>query len=273
MFRLYNWSDLHLDYGTITPDELIKDLSLDNEIINVLVMTGDISSPYYQVFDEIFEKVSKLFKEVIYVAGNHEYFSKEHTLPTIKNEIRRKLLKFPNVHFLDNQYFDFYGYRFIGTTLWSQIEPRKHRMFENRVSDYSNILTEEGNLNVKNTNKMNRNAVRFIEKMIKKSPFKIIVLTHHAPIPSLPEIGLFVSDPQYADSPVISSYENNLFQFFRDPIVAWIFGHTHYRCYYPINGVKLWSNQLGRLDEILEPFDINLILNFKNIKEENGTQH
>ncbi len=75
-----------------------------------------------------------------------------------------------------------------------------------------------------------------------------IVLTHHAPMFSVPEDKL-CCDPMYVDSPCVNAFHNDLTRLIKSPICAWIYGHTHYANCFEENGVIIATNQLGYQEE------------------------
>jgi predicted phosphodiesterase len=122
-------SDLHLEFG---------DINIKNEDnVDVLILSGDILVERdLQIFDrrqidmgfmqarsvrfhEFFSRVCFQFPHVIYVMGNHEHYHGDfaHTA----TELKRKLAHYTNLHILDRDVFDLDGVRFIGSTLWTDM--------------------------------------------------------------------------------------------------------------------------------------------------------
>lgn len=122
-------SDLHLEFA---------DLMLTNEDnVDVLILSGDIlverdldmydrrqeemgfTRARSQRFQDFFSRVCFQFPHVIYVAGNHEHYHGDfkYTL----NELKRKLGHHENLHILDREVFDLGDVRFIGSTLWTDM--------------------------------------------------------------------------------------------------------------------------------------------------------
>jgi len=122
-------SDLHLEFG---------DLNIKNEDnVDVLILSGDIlverdldmydrrqeemgfARARSQRFHDFFNRVCFQFPHVIYVAGNHEHYHGDFKY-TI-NELKRKLAHHKNLHILDREVFDLGDVRFIGSTLWTDM--------------------------------------------------------------------------------------------------------------------------------------------------------
>src|ERR1700747_501398 len=93
--RFYSWSDLHIDYNSnkLVPIYLsfFQNLKLDDNYINILLLTGDIANPFYIKYDDFMSKCSNTFTQVFYIAGNHEYYihnnDRKQTINVIKNKI------------------------------------------------------------------------------------------------------------------------------------------------------------------------------------------
>jgi Icc-related predicted phosphoesterase len=119
-------SDVHLEFG---------DLILKNEEnADVLILSGDIcvaadfrkSDPYGIVsygkterYTDFFIRCANEFKNVIYVAGNHEHYNGDYAETfTI---LRKYLGSIPNLHILDKEHVTIDDVTFIGGTLWTDM--------------------------------------------------------------------------------------------------------------------------------------------------------
>lgn len=108
--KIHLLSDIHLESG---PYELHPNMDCD-----VIVAAGDIG-----VGTQGVEWLKTLDKPVIYVAGNHEYWSnsKNHVdMFQVQRDIR-KAAEGSNVHYLENEKVDIDGVEFIGATLWTNL--------------------------------------------------------------------------------------------------------------------------------------------------------
>jgi len=254
--KLYNWSDLHLEKNELNHHDLFNKLNLNRRFINILTLTGDISTPLHQSFSDFFNTASQIFDIVLYVAGNHEYHSDQLTYTEINQLIKIKLRKYSNVYFLDNQYIRLYGYIFIGTTLWSHIPECHFKYINSKISDYKCITWNNRLIKPADVNQLNKEAVDFLHDVLSKYDNSCILLTHHAPIYNSHNIT--VSHPKYNGSIGNCAYHNNLYSLLKTPLYMWIFGHTHYRNLFKINNVILWTNQYGYSEEITSEYDPNL---------------
>lgn len=256
--KLYNWSDLHLEKNELNHHDLFNELKLDNKCINVLALTGDISTPLHQSFSKFFTLASQVFDVVLYVAGNHEYHSDQLTYTELKQLIKLKLKSYSNVYFLDDQYVELYDYVFIGTTLWSHIPECHFDYINSKISDYKCITWNQKLISPFEVNQLNRNAVNFINNTLNKFKKPCIILSHHSPVYSSIERNIIVANPKFIGDIGNCAYHNNLDLLLKAPLYMWIFGHTHYRNYFYINDVILWTNQYGYNGEITSKYDPNL---------------
>lgn len=141
-------SDLHLEFGS---------LEMKNPGVDVLILSGDITTAN-TVHDEssFFDMVANEFPHVVYVMGNHEHY--HYDFAKTAKTLKEALDQYPNIHLLDNEYWDLHDARFIGGTLWTDM---------NKNNEYT-IRTVKRNMNdfrcVKNSNRMVRHKVPIYKK-------------------------------------------------------------------------------------------------------------
>jgi DNA repair exonuclease SbcCD nuclease subunit len=156
-------SDLHLEFGSIT---------LENPgDVEVLILSGDIcvaadfheedrlgimTTAKTERLYEFFRTCSENFPHVVYIVGNHEHYHYDfkYTIETLKSRLK----VFPNIHLLDKEVFDVGDYRFIGGTLWTDM---------NNEDEYT-MTHIRGMMNdfrcVKNSNRMATRKVPIYKK-------------------------------------------------------------------------------------------------------------
>lgn len=106
--KIHLLSDLHLETGPYTIPE---DLEFD-----VLVAAGDISDHPEQTI----EFLKSVGKPVVYVLGNHDYWSKNGDVDMVDRLGELKALAADSaVHVLENEFIVIDGTRFLGCTLWT----------------------------------------------------------------------------------------------------------------------------------------------------------
>lgn len=105
--KLLILSDLHLEF---------LPLILDSNDADVVVLAGDIA---LGVDGISWGRKSFPHQEVVYVAGNHEFYG--HDWDTLLDDLREEARR-QNVHFLENDAVDIGGVRFLGTGLWTDFD-------------------------------------------------------------------------------------------------------------------------------------------------------
>ena len=87
-------SDLHLEHKKWERNYPKFNYSCLNKIddsVHGLAIVGDLSNPYYDNFTLFLANCGTIFKNVYYVAGNHEYFNKGFSKHTTKNTIDNRI--------------------------------------------------------------------------------------------------------------------------------------------------------------------------------------
>ena len=116
MARFYYISDLHYDHNQHIMSFL--DVPADASSSN-LIIAGDVYTKGR--WPEIATFLSEQFKQVIMVAGNHDYYgtSLEHALV----RLRESIAELTNVVLLEHECTTVDGVRIAGCTLWHRLDP------------------------------------------------------------------------------------------------------------------------------------------------------
>lgn len=238
---------------------------------DICIIAGDTSGTLSTALDYVLEDIEPSMP-VIKVLGNHEYCGL-----TIDRAIARarRRAEGTNLHILENDTLVIGSTRFIGATLWTDLEVETGDEFElpvelrleiamqdiaKHIGDYTEInssFPEGGRLTPIETKKRHFESREFIANELSK-PFagKTVVVTHHAPLPrSL--------DPRFAGSLANAAYASDL-----SGLIAsgrpdfWIHGHVHMAFDYLEGTTRIvcnprgFSNERGRSN-----FQPDLILN------------
>ena len=227
------FSDLHLEFFKKLNPIWVK--SLIRRDADILILAGDIGYPSDQLYKNFLIEINPLFERTYLITGNHEYYSDksiEENNKLIKNIIEQNNLS--NIKLLINDWEDYKGYRFVGSTLWSKIVNPKYL-----INDFKCIK----DMSVEKYNDLHKESVYFIEKTIKESELPVVVITHHLPSNTL-------NDPKYESySNYNQCFSSELDYLINKPVIAWFYGHTHTASYKKINGVKMCCNPIGYPDE------------------------
>jgi predicted phosphodiesterase len=232
--RLY--SDLHLELGDYDINPLPGDAD------SVLVLAGDIAE---RIYGEIFvERCCKQFRKVIYVLGNHEFYRGEYFKVIAQwKDIEKRI---ENLHVLHNETLIVDDVRFLGTTLWSDMNDRDWFAMQaaNGINDYHVVKIKHGEnyrkLRPSDTVSFFSNAMYYLKKELDTEfDGKTVVVTHFSPSPSL------VCD-EFAGSNVNPYFHANCDELFNNyKIDYWMFGHTHRPVNKFLGDTHVITNQRG----------------------------
>lgn len=236
-------SDIHLEFRRVEGAPVFQPRA------PLLALIGDIGNPSMKNWRQFIWRNADRFEHVFLVPGNHEYYL---STPSIaKEKMRRICSKKPNLHLLDNDYFDVTpDIRVVGTTLWSAPQPRHYQSLQENMSDYSQItLSGQKPLTPMVVAEWHREAVTFLREQrdyALANNKRLVVLTHHAPIPqALPK--------DQRRTWIASGYTTDLREMFGPPIMLWCYGHTHIAYDKVVRGTRICSNPLGyKTQKLLE---------------------
>jgi predicted phosphodiesterase len=233
-------SDIHLEFFD---DDYIENVVKKNFIVNseICILAGDIGNPYKNNYMYFMSFVAEKFKKVFIIAGNHEYYNGNKILD-VKNKIKNIILPFNNIEFLDNSFVDYNGYRWIGSTLWSNISKTQY---------ITNDTKYIGGLTIELFNSMHNENVIFLEDCLQKSiesNIQTIVITHYLPISRLVN-EKFLSYPNNLYNQWYHANLDDLIKKYNTNIKVWIYGHTHVGSIQEHYDVKFICNPIGYENE------------------------
>lgn len=236
--KINYFSDIHLEFW---PSPFP---ATDAELI---IAAGDIG-----IYNQGVKWLKAFDKPVIYVAGNHEYYTQEYqnTLSVLRSECAGS-----NIHFLENDVFIYRGIRFLGCTLWTNLfaagEEYANELGK-RSNDFKRIKYGKNVFDPFKFSHLHHRSLLWLEKQL-ATPFagKTVVITHHAPSP--------ISWQGKPDNITKLAYCCNLKNMIeRYKITAWFHGHVHALCYYRIAATLVLCNSRGYSgDKAVVGFDIN----------------
>lgn len=235
IIRLF--SDLHLDGRAYTITSQAHDPDA------VLVLAGDLSGFHRDL--KFITAVTDQFKYVLFVAGNHEFYGSDYFV--VKKFWHGVDGDIDNFFFMDNRVEIIENVRFIGTTLWTDMDggnPLTCMDVQKALNDYYVILYKQRRLMVVDTIGFHNEAMRFLNKEL-AAPFdgETVVISHHSP-----SWTLITQVHRY--SGVNAGFHANADQLFYDHEIGyWFYGHTHVSQTIKINGVPVISNQRGYVGE------------------------
>ena len=153
---------------------------------------------------------------------------------------------YKNIYYLDNEYVDLDGVRFIGSILWSNPDYVKNRCDFNEIRQ----MNKNGrlvNLNLTTFKNMHKDCKTYIKQALKeyKGKNKVVLITHFPPRVEK------THHPKYDGSPYERYFANDFDEMGIDTenVGVWISGHTHYSYDFTVDGCRYLSNQVGCPDE------------------------
>jgi len=239
------YSDVHLDYrGHGLPRVAGK--------ADYLLLAGDIGRAGTVAYRLWLLRVASMFKQVLMVSGNHEYYNKPNvpkwamgkTMKEIDGEQEILCEKINERVGKDRVvYLGGMGksvriangrYKVIGGTLWTDVPKELEGNAGLLMTDYTTICSDPGKLvTPSELTDMHHKTLDFIKtELAEPNCPPTIILTHHAPL-------LEASDTPYSD--VLHCYCTDLEKMAKPPIVMWAFGHTHIPFDKTINGTRFIS--------------------------------
>lgn len=228
-------SDLHL--GRVP--YAIKPLDTDKDTF--LILAGDITVGTYHM--DFFIDLVKRFKKVLYVLGNHEFYGGDFKQTPL--DIRANLPE--GVVLLDNEVYIQDGYRFIGSTLWTDFDSGRKKVLGSAssfINDFGIISNGDRMLQAEDVYARHRESVKFLEEEFKNEfDGTTVVITHHAPT--------FKSiHPKYLGKIELMDM-NHLFASHLHELVLkskakyWFHGHTHDTFDYMVGKTNIICNPHG----------------------------
>jgi Icc-related predicted phosphoesterase len=239
-------SDLHLEFGRMRP---IHNGERIDDGVDVIVLAGDIA----EGVDGIrWARETFVTKEIVYVAGNHEYYDRQWEA---LNKDMRGIAKHMDVYFLDQDSVELFGVRFLGATLWTDFalfgeKKKRTAMFECQryMNDYKCIQTSYAPpgvesarsrlLEPRDTMRMHERAVTWLNQELDAGdPDKTVVVTHHAPLRQSVH-------PRHESDILTAAYASSL-EHLMGRSRLWVHGHMHHSSDYLVSGTRVICNPRG----------------------------
>lgn len=259
MTKLAICSDLHLEFGPV---------ELNNEGADVLILSGDImvandldinsrednfdvpaiynsSNERARRYRQFLQHCSNQFPNVVYVAGNHEFYHGKwnHTIEVLRQEAKH----YHNVNFLESDAVDIDGVTFIGGSLWTDCnkgDPLTLHGVRDMLNDFQLIKNEDtgSRLLPVDTIKRHEKTLGYFKHVLDNNKDgKFVVVGHHTP-------SAMSVHPRYKfDTIMNGAYHSDLSEFILDhpEIKLWTHGHTHEPFDYMIGDTRIVCNPRG----------------------------
>lgn len=259
-FRLI--SDVHNEfYNSDCMTTALQPMQGDEN--RVLVIAGDFHTlKNGRRAAHVIRALSERFKAVVYVPGNHEYYNYRIDREAAKNKFATEMNpdKLENVHFLVRDSVVIDGIRFVGATLWTDLDkghPVVEYMIAMKMNDfrlityYDEALKNYSKFKPRHWIKEHLMDLAYIKSTVESSIEPCVVVTHHAPTAES-------LDPQF-ESDIYGNfgYHSDLSNFILDhpQIRYWCHGHIHKGSDYIVGDTIVACNPYGYCDEEVDFLD------------------
>lgn len=229
----------------------INDIENKNKI---LILAGDIGYPTQDNYWLFLNDCARIYKHVICIPGNHEYYVENYNINQINEIITKKTNEIyqikNNFHYLNNNTVTIDNVKYIGSTLWSQLDKNYKSKIISGLNDFNYITTESDKLlTFEKYNQFHKRDLEWLQNEISKTKSdnnsNFIVITHHLPSNQL-------IHPKYKMLPysnINSAFATNLDSIIQGKL--WIGGHTHSPIITTINQTQIVVNPFGYANECL----------------------
>ena len=227
-------SDLHLEFRANR--EWLRENPLE-VTWDILLLAGDIM--YIEDCAWFWEWARKNYKHVLAVPGNHEYYGSD--VKRYWGSLTKPI--YNNVGYYHNKVVRIDDTDFILSTLWSFIPDRVADTVSESLNDFYAISFDGKPLRVAQYVGEHIASVLFIEKAVKESTAKhIVVVTHHSP-------SLLTIATEHLISPLRSAFATDLHYLMEDGrIDYWVYGHSHTNINCKVFNTEVICNQLGYVE-------------------------
>lgn len=242
--KIYLSSDLHIEFAGYLnklPEADIGVLAGDICVASSLIKNG---SKHPKNVANLFKRMQDKYEHVIQIMGNHEHYGGEwnDTKSIIEEFLHKQGIDRTQWHFMEKQYVDLQGFRFIGATLWTDFNndsPMSKSTAMFGLNDYR-IITKNGHpLQPNDTLFDHLDAREAIEEHISKTDLPVIVVTHHAP-------SRRSLHPRWKNEHDMNgAYSSNLEDVMTKQVKLWMHGHTHDSFDYTVDSTRVVCNPRG----------------------------
>ncbi len=209
-------SDLHLEKRLNYEPELYDFYPVEDR--DVLVLAGDIGT-YMRAWSFIEQELRR--SPVIYVPGNHEYYSWQ-SREQIDVAWKHKARQNPDLHYLIAEGVTLGGVRFWGAPWYSDLFGRRDRSYlryvENCINDFSPRFSAVGKWTIARHLEQHARQTKLLRE---QAGFVDVVITHWAPT-------LDAVAPRFEGDPLNGYFVNDREDLVEDIAARyWISGHVH----------------------------------------------
>ncbi len=235
--RVALYSDLHTEFG--------NDFPTVPSGVDVVVLAGDdiVGEGHGELEAFCHENYDK---EIVMIAGNHNYYGGE--FHAVNKMYKEEMMKWcPNLHFLNNDTFEYKGVVFHGCTLWTDFSSRGEAwktvgMLEAQrgISDFHRIRYGDSKITPTVMSQLHAESLQWLSRSLKTHSGKTnVVVTHFPPL-------IECKHPHIPEGILDTYFNNNLVDFVDGhDIDWWCYAHNHFSDEFELYGTRFVSNQKG----------------------------
>jgi predicted phosphodiesterase len=196
--------------------------------------------------------------EIIYVAGNHEYY--HHQYQELLFQIRNKSKQL-GIYFLEKDEVILNNLRFLGCTLWTDYRCSEHlsqedalEMVNYRLADHRLIRFNNDVFSTRHALALHLESTAWLKQKLVNESFlhKTVVITHHGP-------STHCIHKRFGAGELAGAFYSDLPELLNQ-VDLWIYGHTHSNLDMMIGNTRLLSNQRGYPKEGILDFRSDLLV-------------
>lgn len=233
--KIITYSDLHLEFGS----GWLPSRDIDGDL---MILAGDIIT--FKNYEPLDRLLKSWDKPVLYVTGNHEYYTQRPIDDENLNFKSWLAENHPNVMLLLDSAISIEGVNFFGGTMWTDFSDANLLAMETarqQMNDFRLIKNSDGtSFKPSDTITLHK---RFVEKLLSWLDQNIdgprVVISHHAPVIN--------PNTQYKNSPLMPAFNSldmlDIIERYQPAL--WVYGHTHECDDQMLGRTRVISNQLG----------------------------
>jgi predicted phosphodiesterase len=233
--RIIIYSDLHLEFGSgwMLPPDANGD---------VMILAGDIIT--LRDYDPLNQLLRNWKKPVLYVMGNHEYYTRRPMNEEDRGFKAWLANKHSRVKLLLDEGVTIGGVNFFGGTMWTDFngsDPKAMEVAQDQINDFRLICNpDQTSFSPADTVTLHENfKSKLLTWLGKDLTGPRVVITHSAPVVN--------PNTRHRGSPFVAAFNSldmvKVIERYQPTL--WVYGHTHECDDQTIGKTRIVSNQLG----------------------------
>lgn len=218
--KLQYCSDLHTEH--MSPSQVRKladDLCSAVPDAAILILAGDIGTTSNDNLCLFLDSIEKRYETILYVLGNHEYYSSFNYYGTNGNEKKSDLFSllstYPNIKLLDNDVVEIEDITIAGTTLWFDVF---HPLAVSTPSWLNDFRYIPGGWSFLREQQLE--AELFMRNLLVRNTSVDVLVTHHGVTPRV--------HPKWKDNPTNIFFYSDITEFIKYMNIRYVIhGHQH----------------------------------------------